>query len=296
MTISINSIINETFILRLKGLQTGQVAKSNPLTSDKSEVSLSSTLRFGAKTLGDAVQRINGVIAAFNVAEDKLNKLSDIIVDTADIVDKATKPDLSSPELRRLDLLYQNKGREFRDLLESSEFGEVNLLTRTGVSDLLRSAGLDENSSSQITVLLKSFYVEGSDESLVSEEVTGKTKLSSKGTVPRFNELFDGITNIRSTGAAVSVAAKLKTLSVQIEQNKSSFKNSLELLRENLQLTRDTGFIFLEQADQIKDTESATEVAKKLARQIRLNVPEALSQAENLESIVVAALAGTGVI
>ncbi|RIL09900.1 MAG: hypothetical protein DCC75_05525 [Proteobacteria bacterium] len=82
----------------------------------------------------------------------------------------------------------------------------------------------------------------------------------------------------------------LKALKKQIESNISALDNAKEAIEANIDIVRAAGLAFLELSDQIASEEDAEEVAFKLQRLIRKNASKALSQAENLEPIVVAAL------
>ena len=82
----------------------------------------------------------------------------------------------------------------------------------------------------------------------------------------------------------------LKELKKQIEANKKALRNAVEVIGENLALVRGAGFAFLDLSNQVTSAETAEQVANKLQAMIRANAPGALSQAENLESITVAAL------
>ena len=82
----------------------------------------------------------------------------------------------------------------------------------------------------------------------------------------------------------------LKGLKTQIDNNFKGLESARELIQNNIELVRVAGFTFLDLSDQIGSADQAEDVARKLRNKIRKAPGAALAQAENLESIAVAAL------
>ncbi len=105
------------------------------------------------------------------------------------------------------------------------------------------------------------------------------------------DSLFTGDeANIRSRPNAVRTLNDLKALKKQIGDNEKAIDFALDTLRKNVTLTREAGLAFLEIADQITSESKAEDVARRLHSEILGNATAALSQAENLEPLVLAAL------
>ncbi|RMG40139.1 MAG: hypothetical protein D6719_11830, partial [Candidatus Dadabacteria bacterium] len=106
-----------------------------------------------------------------------------------------------------------------------------------------------------------------------------------------FKSLFSSDSNIRSRANALRVLEDLTALRDQIDKNIKVLDDATSVIESNIELTRAAGFAFLDISKQITGSEDASEVARKVREEIRHNAPAALGQAENLESIAVAALA-----
>ena len=106
-----------------------------------------------------------------------------------------------------------------------------------------------------------------------------------------FESLFDSATNIRSRPAAYRVLNDLKALREQIDKNVEALDSAYEVIGQNLQLVRATGFAFLELSEQVRESDKAEDVASRLRRMIRADAGGALGAVENLENIAIAALA-----
>lgn len=103
--------------------------------------------------------------------------------------------------------------------------------------------------------------------------------------------LFSSSRNIATRGEAFRMLTDLKALKNQITENIEMLDKATALIAKNIDLVRATGLAFLELSDQIGSDAKAEDVARDLRTRIRRNAPAALSQAQNLEAITVAALA-----
>ncbi|MBX7137485.1 MAG: hypothetical protein K1X83_05825 [Oligoflexia bacterium] len=105
-----------------------------------------------------------------------------------------------------------------------------------------------------------------------------------------FSSLFASDANIRSRADAFRMKVDLKALRGQIDDNIKAIDHALEVLGQNLELARQSGLAFLSVSDTISSSADAAQVAKDLRTAIRKNAGAAISQAENLEPMIVAAL------
>jgi hypothetical protein len=168
----LTSVINESFLRRLQGLQQGGSAKDAGLQSLKGQsVSVSQTLRFGARTFVTGVQRLNVAISSLNVVQsgfDSLRALSDSMWDLAT---ESLKENTSDAERSRLNSEYQDLGGTFLEVIEKLNGGKVKYLTKAGITDIFQQTGLDPDTAEGIAELFSGFITEGTDELLVSDEV-----------------------------------------------------------------------------------------------------------------------------
>ncbi len=105
-----------------------------------------------------------------------------------------------------------------------------------------------------------------------------------------FSSLFALDANIRSRANAVRMNVDLKALKAQIKENLSALNTATDVVSKNLELARATGLAFLDASSTISSSSDAATVAASLREAIRANARQAISQAENLEPMIVAAL------
>jgi len=122
----------------------------------------------------------------------------------------------------------------------------------------------------------------------VDINLTGEKRVSSK--LPEPESLFSSDRVITRRPLAYQALADLKELRSQIETNLEVSDELADLLEKNVDLLRAAGTAFLELSSSVKSGQDAESLAYELRLLIRRNAPQALSQAENLESLVVAAL------
>jgi flagellin-like hook-associated protein FlgL len=303
---SLSSVINESFILRLKGLQ-GSSSSGGSLAkgAGSDSVSLRQTLRFGAKTFATGVERLNYAISSVNIAQSGLDGLGKLTDDMLSLAEKAAKDTTGGSERVRLNAEYQEKGTEFLNVIEKLNSGDTKYLTKQSLKDVLSQVGLDPKDSDSISEVFDQLVGEGTEGVLISDEIQPEKPVSLKPsalpssqgerrTVPKFSELFGGGSNILTRAAAVSVKANLEAVKDRIDENSSVLDKAVEVIGSNLDLVRSAGLAFLGISDQIQGEEDAAEVATQLAQKIREDSPRAVSQADNLELIVVAALTSAG--
>jgi hypothetical protein len=106
-----------------------------------------------------------------------------------------------------------------------------------------------------------------------------------------YEEIFDKTYDLKTRPNAYRMLHDLKNLRSQLKDNIEGLDDAREMVIKNIDLVRAAGFAFLDLSNQLEGGEDADKVAEQLRGMIRSNARGALSQAENLESIVVAALA-----
>lgn len=168
----LTSVINENFIRRLQGLQQGGSSKNQGLQSLKGEsVSVSQTLRFGARTFVTGVQRLNIAISSLNVVQTGFDSLRELTDSMLELAQKSLKENTSDAERSRLNSEYQDLGGAFLKVIEKLNGGDVKYLSKEGLTDIFQQTGLDPDTADGIAELFSRFVTEGTDELLVSDEV-----------------------------------------------------------------------------------------------------------------------------
>ena len=83
----------------------------------------------------------------------------------------------------------------------------------------------------------------------------------------------------------------LQKLDEQMTKNLAALDKMTEYIAQNLDLSRAVGFAFLDMSNAVQSSDTDVEkIAEKLRNAIRRNAKGSLSQAENLQSIVIASL------
>lgn len=137
-------------------------------------------------------------------------------------------------------------------------------------------------------------YGTGRVTSLVNGVSTGSTTTTTRALhADEFAEIFDSRKDLRNRGDGYKLLVDLKALRKQLQDNIANLDDALSLLEKNVALVRATGLAMLEMADQVKSDAEAADIAEQLAKLIRDKAPNAMSQAENLDPLTVAALAAS---
>lgn len=307
--ISLTKAIDETFINRFRGLSADQGSTSNyvPGGNAASTTTISSGLRTGAKLMASAIQNLNSVIAVLNIADNSLAKLEEVTGKVVDLAKKASGPGSSAQARQKLFLEFQSLGEEFSDIIENSKIEEREFLTTTGLSEILTAAGLDQSTSQSIEELFQEFNIVDDKGNLASETIKGKRPvfvpsgaytLPGGGTVSKqskeYDSVFDTSRNLKTRPEAFKLLADMTALHEQIQENREAISNARDVVGKNIDLVRATGLAFLDISNSITDENDAAKVASELREKIRTDAKAALTQAENLDSIIVAALALEG--
>jgi hypothetical protein len=102
--------------------------------------------------------------------------------------------------------------------------------------------------------------------------------------------LFGGRRTLTKTADAYAVLDDLKAFQGQIANNIGALNGLSEVLEQNALLVRSTALAFLEIGETLTSETDANDVARKLQSMILKDARAALSQAENLEPLIVATL------
>ncbi len=305
---SLSSVVDGTFVNRFRGLASGAANSSTQLSqalngSAASSTSFSDGLRFGARTFATALKSLNSAGAVVQISKDTLGALEGLTDKLIAVSERAGKSSTGQNQRDNLDREFQEIGAKFQKIVENAKFGERDVLTVNGLTEVLQAVGLDNEQSESIAKVIDEFVVPAGDDHLASEEIQGERPVKVPvvdGKYARvsaeFSALFAPEANIRGRADALRMTADLKALKGQIQENIGTVDDVLTTLQDNVELVRATGLAFLglSQGDSIADASTADQVASSLRDEIRRHAkPAYLAQAENLQNIVVAALALT---
>ena len=259
----LTSVINESFIKRLQGLQQTGGARDKALASLKGEkISVSQTLRFGARTFASGVQRLNVAISSLNIVGNGLDSLEAITGSMLELAQKSLKENTSQSERSQLNSEYQDLGDTFLKVIERLNGGKVKFLTKEGVSDIFKQVGLDPSQADGIAELFSQFVGEGADELLVSDEIKptkSAPSIKSSGSLSPL-EIDKGVAvttaKVTAKGARFSAiddatftGANVASTSIIGRSYDGSYTGLQETLLSNVSLVgsqSSTGSVFLE--------------------------------------------------
>ncbi len=287
MTVTgISSVINTNFI--------GLFSSSS---SSSSSSGLSTSLRAGAQTFAAAVQTLNSTVSFLNTAKEKLEKIGKIADKVVAIGELASHRSTSSSTRAELAAELRRLGREYDRTLNEAKIGDYSVLSEEDLSGALDLVGLEQDRSDSIAAIFKKFKLSGRDDSLASEYMKGgrPVPIPAGAYTPGRNpqdcqELFDKERSLKSAADGYYLVSDAKAFKDQIKKNIKAIDYGMEVVQKNIDLVRGAGFAFLDESNQITSSDKAEEVAADLQQMIRQNAPAALSQAENLNPIVVATL------
>lgn len=300
--ISLRSVIDDTLIKRFQGLastSSSSTGFSAASASQASSTSIESGLRVGARTFATAVQGLNTAITFLNTSKSSLEVLGGITDKMIDLAERASSSSSSRQERHDANTEFQRLANQFQSGVSNAKLGDREVLNIEDISEYLTLVGLDKEQSDSIASLFDKFTVPAEDSYLASEEPQAERPIkipagaytNTSRTTSDYSALFDSDVSLETRPNAYKVLADLKALRNQIDDNSKALDSGIEIIAKNIDLVRAAGLAFLDLSSQINSTDEADQVAIELQDKIRQDAPGALSQADNLESIIVAALA-----
>jgi hypothetical protein len=175
--VSLDTVLNGSFIRRFQGLASGASRYANPLQGG-GNVTLSEGLRLGARTFATAVQGLNATISFVNISRNTLEQLKKTVGQMVDLAEEASERGVGSDTRNNLDLSFRKLVEKFRDIVENSKIGRDDYLTKDGLTAILRKIGLDRATSLSVSRLFDAFATPPSEDKLASERTKAGRPLS----------------------------------------------------------------------------------------------------------------------
>jgi hypothetical protein len=275
--IRLSKVINSDFINRLSSF--ASKSGSSPQSKGGDSVSLSATLNFGARNFSGAVQKVNSVVNTLNIAEVTLTSMQELVLSAKDLAEEAADADTSFARRSTLSRSYDELADEFRSLVSSAnknEIGENKIFSEDGLNETFQIAGLDPDESKGISELFQGLELD-EDGSFWDDIVDD-------------GNAFDGSVNLTDRYRAKAAADQLEEVSGRFASNLEFVAEGKEIVSANLELARAAGFAFLDLSEEVNESAEIDDAVDSLVARIRKAGSAALKQAENLESMTVAAL------
>ncbi len=296
---SIQQIVNEQFLDRVAALEKGEkrygAAQSKALSGTDPESRISISVRAGSKMYARALTGINFGVSVLNFAHSDLEKIHKLTSEIITVVENAASPNSSRADRAAAQRAMDEHGSTIKDMLRNSYFGKKNYLQKDVLADVLEDVGLIADKSETIKTAFDQFITLGKDATLADPDIKGVNssipREAGKADSVHDNEpLFGGKRTLTKAADAYAVLDDLKAFQGQIANNIGALNGLSEVLEQNALLVRSTALAFLEIGETLTSETDANDVARKLQSMILKDARAALSQAENLEPLIVATL------
>ncbi|WKZ56668.1 MAG: hypothetical protein QY326_08035 [Bdellovibrionota bacterium] len=292
--------ITSELVLNFQGLASQRSSPAAALRGGATSTDIGSALRVGAQTLASAVQVLNSTISFVNLASADLTNLENLTDRMITLAEEAAGGGVGYQRRLEIDNEYRELASDFQAIVEGAEYNGDNYLTTDGLAAIFARAGLNEEDSQSIEDVLGEFSVYNDGESLADETIVGNRPAhvsqsayqeEGRTSYTEFEGLFDAARSLTDRVDASVLVEDLNALKSQISDNLEVLNEARRVVGLNVEFVSSTGLAMLEIADQITSADDAAEVAREIRSAVRKDARAALSQAENLEPIIVAALA-----
>lgn len=172
----IGNIINAKFVQDLgKARANGNAGKQiADIVSGKNSDNLQVRLTAGARTTLVAIQNLSNIAKTINIAKNSLGKLNDVVDDLVKIATTASEAGTSSIKRDQLDLEFRKLVKEFRKEIKESDVGGQDVLSKEGLTNLLKIVGINIEESETLKKAFEDLTLSDDDTSLISERTKGE--------------------------------------------------------------------------------------------------------------------------
>ena len=298
---SLSKIVNEGFI---KAITQAGTSSSSALSSStgtslgkKTEVSLSSGLRSGARDFAAGVRLMNTGISVINIARAANEKLLDIVGKLDEVVADAARSGVTAGKAKRLQASFAALSRDFDRLLKETAAQKTDVFDPAEVSAFLARAGLDKQNVEELALAFKKITPLADSRVDSQGNVTSTANLIPKAQF--LSSLKRAVTDPEDplaeepTGGFSGVKTKMRELRQVLDSNIKALDDASEVVGRNLKLVRVVGLAMLDLAGSIPSNATAASVAEELQTRIRQQAPLLLGEAHNLQAIAIAGLTAT---
>jgi hypothetical protein len=299
MTVSsLRQVVSGNFISGLTkiGQQESSGAKIAKTASGQKGPALDVSLRTGAANFAKSLQALNIAISYVNVSRATNEKLLDIVDKLDLLVTKGAKGAVGSQGADLMQLEFQSLSRDFQKSIKDATVRGENVLSSTDLSSVLVRAGLDPGKVESIAEAFKGFA------SLESDSAATKTDGETQSTrIPveafgrairqvaaAFGEAVNEGDTSDTSSAFKAVRDQLREIRKTVKGNVDALNKITDIVGQNMKLARAAGLALLDLSKSVKGNEEAESVADELQRRIRSGAAGAVSQASNLNALLVA--------
>jgi len=293
---SLRQTINGNFVT---GLQRRSKPAKTGLSALKSDAnSLPTSLRTGARNLAAGIQALNVSVTYVNLSRQVHEKLLDVVTKLDLVVAKSSREGVGSQTSAQYQFEFQAFNKEFQDIIKKAKIQGSDILDVNTLTEVMIRSGIDPEKSDEL---------KGAVDKI--EPLTGsseKTAQSVDSLIP-VNSFSSAIRRVTAAFAEASategeelsldvkstfreVRDQLESVREKLEGNIKALNKAVEVVGDNMKVARAAGFALLELSEEVKGNEDPEIIASKIRDRIRRDASSGLSQAGNLNSIIVAGL------
>jgi hypothetical protein len=240
------------------------------------------------------MQLLNASASFVNISLDSNEKLLELVSSMETIAEKANKGNVYASTARRYRTEIDDLARKFDEAITEATDGEQDFFDPTELEGSLVQAGLDPKKVSELAVALRKF-------SSPAETTVGSDgSVSTNGNPVPLAEFQRALRSVvfddtdpteDKSGFFSKIKKELQDIRIKLTTNISALKGTAKLIGDNMTLVRAAGFAFLDVSNEMNGSESADQIAEQLRARIRGSAGAVITQAQNLEPIMVAGLA-----
>jgi len=249
---------------------------------DGANVNIREGLRVGGETFTRSLLRMSDAISSFQIVKSRLTEINSLVTDLSDLASQSARADISDDERSRLTSDFRSGLSKLNTLYASSDNGEIDLLDRNDLADVLDGSGIDTDAATKLAGYLRSGG--GSDARLGFERA-----LVSDGT--KASPLTQKIDTRES---ALDAETVFKALAVAVKDDLKSINGVLEELNAAADFAGAGGLAFGKLYESILRSQDADKVAVELVSLIRNRVSDnELGPHSDLDTMLAAELLGS---
>ncbi|NBW39842.1 hypothetical protein EBR25_02445 [bacterium] len=291
--------MNEQFLERVAALDKGEkrrgAAISKALSDTNADTKISISVRAGSQMYARALTGINFGVSFINFAQSDLESIQKLTREIIRSVEKTASPNSSRAERVEAQRTIDEHGAVIKDTIRNSYFGKKNYLEKDVLINIFEEIGLVADKSEPLQNAFDQLLTIGKDGALADLDIKGVNsnlprEVGKPSSFHNDEPLFGGRRTITKAADAYAILDDLKAFDAQLTSNLNALNSLSEVLGQNSLLVRSTALAFIEIGKSINSETDAGDVARKLQGMILKDARAALSQAENLEPLIVATL------
>lgn len=290
---TINNVITGDFITNIA--RGSASSKPSIGLSKEPEEPLSVTLQRGARGAAAAIQSLNAGVSYINIAKEYTANMLNVVNGLDALVKRAGKGNIAPGKAKQYKSQFDDLAKAYEELVVGSVVKGRDLLSTEEISDTLRKGGLNPDRVSELEAAFKKIT------SFSGVVVTANGDTQASGQLFPAEDFYRALRQaIRDpedppqaddgSAAFSKIRVAVKEIRDKVQRNIDALAEAENLVQQNIELVRVTGFAFLDASKAVDGSKDADAVALELRGAIRSKASRFLGEAHNLNSILAAGL------